>query len=284
MYFPKFWARASEPARGTAGRSLRVSCWRWSDQSLADAQEMARQAARQLADRFARGMIAKARYGYGDRPFREPVIRDMRDESNELTAVLSRNSYGCLVLNTSRVMFVDVDIPQLESAVPGWLRKLTRKPAPESLVEQALGRADQWCRRTPGWGWRVYRTRAGLRLLATHGLFEPESEFTQSAFDAVNADPLYRKLCQTQKCFRARVTPKPWRCDVGIPPVRWPFADGGAEARFQSWVSSYEVAAKDRATCELVTCIGNTAQHPGVQAIVRLHDELSRVGSGLQLA
>jgi len=152
MYFPKFWARASEPARGTAGRSLRVSCWRWSDQSLADAQEMARQAARQLADRFARGMIAKARYGYGDRPFREPVIRDMRDESNELTAVLSRNSYGCLVLNTSRVMFVDVDIPQLESAAPGWLRKLTRKPAPESLVEQALGRAEQWCRRTPGLG------------------------------------------------------------------------------------------------------------------------------------
>src|SRR5882724_1423176 len=148
MYFPRFWARASEPARDPSGRAMQASCWRWSDQSLANAEEMARQAARQLAERFARGVIPKARYGYEDRPFREVVIREMRSENNDLTAVLSRNSYGCLVLNTSRVMFVDVDIPELESGTPQWLRKLMGKPSPEMLVDQARAKAEQWCRRT----------------------------------------------------------------------------------------------------------------------------------------
>jgi hypothetical protein len=179
---------------------------------------------------------------------------------------------------------VDVDIPELESGTPQWLRKLMGKPSLETLVDQARAKAEQWCRRTAGWGWRIYRTRAGLRLLATHALFEPESEFTRSVFDAVSADPLYRKLCQTQKCFRARVTPKPWRCAVGVAPVRWPFTDVDAEACFKSWASRYEAATKDRATCEFVTSIGSTVVHPGVQAVVQLHDELARVGSGLRLA
>jgi len=38
-------------------------------------------------------------------------------------------------------------------------------------------------------------------------------------FDTLGADPPYRRLCRTQKCFLARLTPKPWRCGVAKPPV-----------------------------------------------------------------
>jgi len=33
-----------------------------------------------------------------------------------VAAAITRNSYGCLVLNTARVMFVDVDLPELDRA------------------------------------------------------------------------------------------------------------------------------------------------------------------------
>ena len=53
MNFPPFWAR---------GASGDFFCWRWSFNSVAEAQSLADQAARQLADRFSAAAIAaKAR-------------------------------------------------------------------------------------------------------------------------------------------------------------------------------------------------------------------------------
>ena len=284
MHFPKFWAKATQSTREASGQNVLASCWRWSDLSFADAQASARQAVQQLAERFAREGRPMSRYGYGDRPLRELVVREIRDAKGDLAAAISRNGYGCLVLNSARVMFVDVDVPELEGSGIGLLRKLMGKPSPEVLVQQAVERAEEWVRRNTNWGWRIYRTRAGLRLLATHGVFEPESAATQTAFEAMRADPLYRKLCQTQKCFRARLTPKPWRCGLTQAPGGWPFVDATAEGRFNSWVTRYQAAAQEKATCELISSVGNSMLHPEVQTLVQLHDELARVGSRLPLA
>ena len=80
--------------------------------------------------------------------------------------------------------------------------------------DSAIAKVENWTRNNPDWGWRIYRTRAGLRLLATHALFDPEAAASDGVFDALGADPLYRQLCKTQKCYRARLTPKPWRCGI----------------------------------------------------------------------
>ncbi len=66
----------------------------------------------------------------------------------------------------------------------------------------------------PDWGWRIYRTKAGFRLLATHRPVFPSEPLAEEAFQEFKADILYRKLCVNQKCFRARLTPKSWRCGV----------------------------------------------------------------------
>ncbi len=79
-----------------------------------------------------------------------------------------------------------------------------------------IAKAELWTRNHSDWGWRIYRTRAGLRLLATHALFDPETAAADGVFDALGADPLYRQLCKTQKCFRARLTPKYWRCEATV--------------------------------------------------------------------
>jgi len=41
-----------------------------------EAQSAAKEAARKLAERFASGKTPFNRYGYGDRPMREPVLRN----------------------------------------------------------------------------------------------------------------------------------------------------------------------------------------------------------------
>lgn len=277
MNFPKFWAQGSDQG---------YICWRWSDSSLAEAEHLAREAARNRARRFAAGNEPLGRYGYADRPLREPVLNELRGGDGGVAAVVTRNSYGCLVLNAARILFVDVDLPEPKRA-GGFFKRLFGKaepPAPNDAETRALAQAEAWARNNAGWGWRVYRTRAGLRLLATHALFEPDAELTQAVFDATDADPLYRRLCQVQKCFRARLTPKPWRCGIASPPARWPWPDARAEGSFKKWEASYQQACRDRATCELVARFGNEQIHPDVQLILKLHDETTQAESRRSLA
>jgi hypothetical protein len=277
MNFAPFWAR---------GECEGQISWRWSFRSLAEAQILAVQAAQQMAERFRHGDIPQRQRGYyPNRPFREPVLREIRNAAGEVAAVVTRNSYGCLVLNTARVMFVDVDLP--EPKRPGLFQRLFGKPDPTppgDPLDNVIAGAELWARSHNDWGWRIYRTRAGLRLLATHTLFEPETAVSGGVFDALGADPLYRQLCKAQKCFRARLTPKPWRCDVEKPPGRWPWPSEQDEARFNKWEAAYQSAAADYATCALIRKAGNSEAHPDVQLILGLHDETTRAESKLELA
>jgi hypothetical protein len=278
MNFPQFWAR------GTSGDFL---VWRWSVKSMAEAQSLADEAARQLAARFRAGNFPPKHGGYyPDRPFREQILREIKNGSGETTAVITRNSYGCLVLNTARVMFVDIDLPEPKQP-GGFLKRLFGKPAiapPTNPQNEALMRIENWTRNNSEWGWRIYRTRSGFRLLATQGLVDANSDTANNVFEALGADPLYRKLCNSQKCFRARLTPKPWRCGLRSKPERWPWLDAKREERFKKWDKQYLSCAADWATCEFVRQIGNPVIHPEVQIILQLHDEPTRAESKLQLA
>jgi len=120
--------------------------------------------------------------------------------------------------------------------------------------------------------------------MATQALVDADSSTANGIFDAFGADPLYRKLCASQKCFRARLTPKPWRCGLHRKPERWPWLSSKEETKFQKWQGEYQAMSANWATCELVRQIGNRDIHPEIQPIVKLHDETTRVDSKLQLA
>jgi hypothetical protein len=276
--FPPYWAR---------GECEGQFSWRWSFQSPAEAQANADQAARQIADRFRRGDIPRRHHGYyPNRPFREQVLREIKNGAGDIVAVVTRNSYGCQVLNTAQVMFVDVDLPAPEPE-GGLLKRLFGGPRmPQSDVAQgsAIAKAETWAQKNSGWNWRIYRTRAGLRLLATHALFDPAAAAANGVFTALGADPLYRQLCITQRCFRARLTPKPWRCGVHDKPERWPWLTPKAEARFKKWETLYTARSGNWATCGLIRTIGRGDVHPDVQLVLGVHDEATRAESKAELA
>ncbi len=283
MNFPQFWAK---------GVSGGVACWRWSSRSVAEAQALATQAAGQLAERiraldFSSSSASGGGY-YPNRAMREPILQEFRGGAGEIAAVVTRNAYGCRVLNTARVMFVDIDLREPEHH-RGLISRLLGippliMPPPDREFEVTLTRIEAWTQEHPEWGWRIYRTRAGLRLLATQGLVAAESAEADRVFAALGADPLYRKLCQTQKCFRARLTPKPWRCGLDRPPARWPWQTPKIEQRFNQWEAHYQAESAKWSTCEFIRAVGNSSVHPEVQGMVKLHDEATRAGVKLRLA
>ena len=282
MHFPKYW---------TTARHKNLTAWGWSDQNLAEAAGRAAERLLRIRDWLARGgrPTLQQRYGYSDaRPMREEVLREFHAPDGTLCAAVTRNSHGCLVLNTADLMFVDVD---LAAPTPtGWrerwfgVRREERERQAEAFYLGMKERVNAWVARWQGWGWRVYRTAAGMRLLATHQPFTSDHAMCQTAFDVFEADPLYRKLCATQKSFRARLTPKPWRCDVNKPRGRWPWGNEEAEARFRKWEAQYNKAAARYATCKLVGQFGNGEFHPSLRELIELHDNFTQIGNDLRLA
>jgi hypothetical protein len=280
MHFPRYW---------TLARRGKISAWGWSDQNLAHAEGQADERLSRILDWLQRGASPpRQRYGYPDRPLREEVLREFRRADGALRAAVTRNSYGCLVLNTADLMFVDVDAPEARESTYlaglfGFVRP-DRRRRPEEFVDRVMAAIQRWLAASADWGWRVYRTRAGLRLMATHQPVGPEDAGCAAAFDAFQADPLYRKLCTTQKCFRARLTPKPWRCGMDKPRGRWPWANPRTEAEFREWETRYVAVAKEYATCSLAGQFGNAAVDPALRDLVDFHDEITRARSGEALA
>lgn len=157
-------------------------------------------------------------------------------------------------------------------------------PAPTDPASAAMDRLRRWVASHPEWRVRVYRTSAGLRYLVMHDVFSPTDPATQQAMSALGADPQYIKLCQVQKTFRARLTPKPWRIGVENPPVSFPYEGAAEEAQMRAWEARYDAASRTRATCRFVEEIGSGAEHPDVAPLRELHDEHTRATSGLPLA
>src|SRR5262245_30160955 len=112
MKFYKYWAKGS--ATVADAHPWNVRAFGGSDVSMEEALRHANERAARAAQALVNGQ-APGSYGYDERPLREEILEEIRHGS-ELAAVITRNSYGSLVLNTSRVMFVDVDVyPQTMS-------------------------------------------------------------------------------------------------------------------------------------------------------------------------
>ena len=158
MHFPKYW---------TTARDKQLTAWGWSDESVAHAASVAQERLARIKEWLRRRgkTPLQQRYGYSDgRPLREEVLREFRKPDGSLQAAMTRNSYGCLVLNTVDMMFVDVDAPEAKESsflagIFGFRKPQDRDP--DAFMNSLTARVNDWTGRWPGWGWRVYRTPPG---------------------------------------------------------------------------------------------------------------------------
>lgn len=288
MKFYPYWSRAVAQEIDRDGKEVSASCWRWSTTSRDDAHQSALAAARWVVQRMMRGERLGA-YSYGQRPLREEVLESRTDARGEPAIAVTRNSYGVLVLNTARVMFADVDLPpvSLRASLRHFFSRLFGGKAPspqEQQVAAAKVRLEEFLDVNPEWSMRLYRTAAGLRILVTHAPFDPCADSTQMQLESLGSDPLYVRLCRDQGCFRARLTPKPWRCDHTPNRIAWPYETDEARRRFEQWLAEYEQRQRGYATCRFEGSLGVESVHPDVEPVIAMHDELARADQDLPLA
>jgi hypothetical protein len=277
MYFPKFWQR---------GEHKGFVCWGFSDNGYDEAHQRAQERARAIAERFHSGE-ALQRYGYPNRPMREPVLQVMpSSDRGTPTGVITRNSYGCMVLNTARMFIADVDRRPAQAGEPrtGILQTLfgrSRKPAETEIgkdlhASSAVQKVVEVVGRDSDGLAFVYETAGGLRIILAHREMDPCSEEAAQILDFVGSDPLYLRLCRNQKSFRARLTPKPWRCGHHTPTERWPFLETKSAKSFEAWESEYLNRIGDYSVVRLLERVGGGKIHPEVQPLLALHDQIAR--------
>lgn len=326
MIVPQFWAEARLQKRGHR-KQVTVHRFGWSDLSQEDAQTHAEARVREAFDRVQSGeKLPRREYkrpynGAVGVPIREEII-ERHGES-----IITRNSYGALCLNTPNALFVDIDLHDPGSAyslrrklrwpllllavgtglwmqswwvglvavaVAWWLAALIAKRIHAARMRKDGGpeawanrRIESFMEARPDWQLRQYRTPAGFRLLAVHRTFDPREEEVEQCFNALQTDPLYALMCVRQHCFRARVTPKPWR--IGISqhmrprPGTWPINPERMADR-QHWVSWYESRSAGFAACGYMRTLGGGPVDPRLLEVMELHDRLSGADSGLPLA
>ncbi|TDM06025.1 MAG: hypothetical protein C4K60_15280 [Ideonella sp. MAG2] len=269
MIVPDHWAEARIQRR-EGGRQVTVRRFGWSESSMQDAELMAHQRAEAALQQalsghsLSRREPKRAYNGAEGVPIREEVLKRCGPE------VISRNSYGahCLSLVFGGLMLVWLT----QKAHAAYARR-------EGAAEAARGRLNAFLLGHPEWRVRTYKTPAGLRYLVVHACFDPPSDEVAKFFQAVGADPLYVRMCQRQRCFRARLTGKPWR--MGIEhhlrprPGVWPVAPERLALR-QRWVDVYERTAERFSACHFVGEQGEGRTTPELEEVVRLHDEACR--------
>lgn len=326
MIVPEYWAEARLQTR-QGRKQVTVRRFGWSDTDIAAAQRHAEERAQAAMDRILAGEPLRRREpkvpynGAEGVPIREEIVARHGD------AVVTRNAYGALCLNAPDALFVDIDFdpPQVRIGRGGWalllltvatvavavgvrswpigivgvlvallaawrLARINGRgdgDVAETEESRAYARIDAFVQAHPDWGFRRYRTPAGLRLLATHRVFSPHDPDVALCFEALRADPLYARMCERQHCFRARVSPKPWRMGMAghirPRPGTWPVNEARMPER-RAWIAQYEDQARGYAACRFVDAVGNAAFDGGVDAVRRLHDDLCRAESALPLA
>jgi hypothetical protein len=192
---------------------------------------------------------------------------------SQVDGMLTRNHYGCIVLNAAHALFIDVDL------LPAGQRNRRLEPWQQVLSDLRIVLAGEH-----GHGFRIYRTAAGFRILSTSRKFEPGSPKSHRLMQLVGADVAFVELCRIQNSFRARLTPKPWRCGVRRPPNFFPRETADEKLRFTEWLSHYERACRSYSTCQYLGHVGPDAIHERIAPIVELHDRESKAHAALPLA
>lgn len=275
MRLAPYWASASVDADGNDAPGP-FAAYGWSTESLDAARAHALQRAQGIVERWRSDTFEPedmGRYYADGRPPREPIVERM-ERDGLLVGALTTNAYGATILNTHDLVFIDVDQPY-RIELPGCWASLwgaRTRQLPTATIDELLDRVRQVAATHPALSLRAYQTAGGLRVMLTNTPM-PVGVESLTLLEAFGADPLYVKLCMHQECYRARLTPKPWRMAMSPPALYYPWEDHPERREaFAAWRAAYDQARSGKAVCHERARFGPDEVHPDLAELVALHD------------
>lgn len=319
MIVPRYWSE-SKTRKIVNGKQFTIKRFGWSDINELDAKSLADARLQEAVSTLmkegdVRRIDHKTSYnGAEGIPIREEVISTHED------VVISRNSYGALCLNTPDVLFGDIDFEYeasfqihaisfvlllicslllglsfeswaalgisifaaaiFTSTLANALHRATLKLS-GGAEKKALNTITHVSTQNSELNIRVYRTPLGYRVLFMNSTYNPTDGKAIQLLNDLKSDRTYIQMCKNQNCFRARVSPKPWR--IGIVRLRptsgvWPIKEERMEER-REWVKMYEMESANVSSCHYVASIGSDKVDTKAEFVRKIHDELCKVNN-----
>ncbi len=278
MLIPRFWKKISGDVKRPDGKGLDVFVWGWGDDE-SSALSNANERLQRVLSRLKRGDAFPDKYDYGSLPIREEILQTIPGDNETPTAMITRNRYGALILNTSNLLFLDVDTKP-DTFFQSFMKLFGGKSSASKTLSELL----ESLRKHPKVTFRIYETAAGFRVIAIGRDYDPTGLDAQTLMRETGTDPAFSRLCKIQKSFRARLTPKPWRCGSSLPPGQHPRQEATMKDDFSVWLSSYESKSAKYSTCHYLQTIGTNKLMGEAKLIVGIHDKETRCMEKLPLA
>ena len=244
-----------------------ITCYGGSNYSPDEARARAREKAQKI-QRKIRG--EKHLFEQYEAEIREEILQVIDDHS-----AITRNRYGAQVLNAENLMILDIDKPK--ASLGDWFKKKDAESEKATIFDMVRKLATTSKYRD--YCFRIYETYQGARVIVLGKPFDPRDRETQRIMDEFNCDPLYTRLCIKQDCYRARLTPKPYRIQMRAYKVKFP--RDGDDTEFQQWLRDYEAQSRNFGVCRLIEQVG--AGH-SLNDVIRFHDDISGVNFKQPLA
>lgn len=267
MKFAKFWQSEKVAVDKKKFGLPELTVWGASNESDFQASVSAATRAEKLKSFLVSNFENKHDYEYWNGYIREQIVEEINDTEGKVLAVLTRNSYGAVVLNTESVLFGDIDLP--ESGL--WVKLLEVFGRRKRDTAYYLDKIEHFQKMNTHLTIQVYQTFAGLRFVVMNVLFSPEDDEVGRLFTLLEVDPLYKRLCDQQSCFRARLTPKPWRIKVERPVSRFP-RDNKEQREFETWLKEYQFASAQFSVVKKLSKFGGAPVNADIKRVLAIHD------------
>lgn len=260
----KFWAEDT-PSIKIDGEPVSIKLLMGSDVSKEDARRLLLERAEQIESRIQR----KAGVDEYEAEIKEAIAQEI-DANNVITVC----RYGALILNTMQYSVYDLD--GYHKSVFDFFGPLRHMNFKQRIVHKFKINAKKFPEL--GNSFRIYETCKGVRVIGKQYL-DPGRERFRKIMDALCADYTYTALCIKQRCFRARLTPKPYRMKIDTYRVLSPLEC--ETAGYQSWAAMYASEAQAFSVVKLIETIGEDFSN---EEVIAEHDRRCNMHAQLKLA
>ncbi|PID58799.1 hypothetical protein CSB45_02020 [candidate division KSB3 bacterium] len=264
MKYFKFWIKEAYKIK-INGATKHINILAGSNISKEDARDHAKKQALTIEQRISSN---KRKKDY-EVPIKEHV-EEIIDDNNIITIC----RYGAKILNTTDYTILDLDDYAFDFF--DIFKAVRKMPKKDRIVFKFLERLKKYPE--IGNDFRIYETAKGIRVIGKNYV-NPAIKSYQSLMRKFAVDWYYIIMSKKQNCYRARITPKPYRMRIKTIKIRSPLDCETKE--YCDWVKNYELSAQKYCVVKHIKSIGRDFSS---EPIIRLHDSICKASQVYKLA